>query len=148
MADTGKSLRNVLLGTLQSAVVTRADLDGPDGVSLDSALLDAAGFVEHEKVDLVDLTNGSRLAAPVTAAARGSAEVAVGGAVAQLVRPGDLVTLSAFGWMKEKQVRKHAPRIIKVDAQNRPGVTNDQASRLKKPTNKNTLTPEKPQSMG
>jgi aspartate 1-decarboxylase len=119
MAETGKSLRHMLLGTLQSLIVTRAELDGPDGVSLDVELLEAAAFLEHEKVDLLDVTNGSRLAAEVRGVARGSGEVAVAGAVAQLVRPGDVVTLSAFGWMKEKQARKHAPRVVRVDAQNR-----------------------------
>ena len=120
MAETGKSLRHVLLGTLESVTVTRAELDGPDGVSLDAELLEAAGFLEHEKVELLDVTNGSRLAAPVRGTTRGSGEVAVGGAVAQLVRPGDVVTLSAFGWMKEKQAKKHAPLVVRVDAQNRP----------------------------
>ena len=119
MAETGKSLRHVLLGTLQSVIVTRAELDGPDGVSLDVGLLEAAAFLEHEKVDLLDVTNGSRLAAGVRGVARGSGDVAVAGAVAQLVRPGDVLTLSAFGWMKEKQARKHAPRVVRVDAQNR-----------------------------
>ena len=120
MAETGKSLRHVLLGTLESVTVTRAELDGPDGVSLDAELLEAAGFLEHEKVELLDVTNGSRLSAPVRGTTRGSGEVAVGGAVAQLVRPGDVVTLSAFGWMKEKQAKKHAPLVVRVDAQNRP----------------------------
>ena len=120
MAETGKSLRHVLLGSLQSVTVTRAELDGPDGISLDAELLEAAGFLEHEKVELLDVTNGSRLAEPGRGAARGSGEVAASGAVAQLVRPGDVVTLSAFGWMKEKQAKKHAPLVVRVDAQNRP----------------------------
>lgn len=123
MAETGKSLRHVLLGTLQSVTVTRSELDGPDAISLDAELLEAAGFLEHEKVDLLDVTTGSRLAAPVTAAAARSGEVTVGGAIAQLVKPGDVVTLSSFGWMKEKQARKHAPRVVRVDAQNRLPVT-------------------------
>ncbi|MDP1916589.1 MAG: aspartate 1-decarboxylase [Myxococcales bacterium] len=120
MAETGKSLRHMLLGTLESITVTRAELDGPDGISLDAELLEAAGFLEHEKVELLDVTNGSRLSAPVRGAARGSGEMAASGAVAQLVRPGDVVTLSAFGWMKEKQAKKHAPLVVRVDAQNRP----------------------------
>lgn len=130
-------MRHVLLGTLQSVIVTRSELDGADGVFLDAELLEAAGFLEHEKLELLDVTNGSRLAAPVTGAARGSGEVGVGGAVAQLVRPGDVVTLSAFGWMKEKPARKHAPRVVRVDAQNRlaspPSEMTTKAAKKKKP---------------
>ncbi|MDP3505756.1 MAG: hypothetical protein Q8S33_35765 [Myxococcales bacterium] len=40
--------------------MTRAELDGPDGIWLDAELLEAAGFLEHEKIELLDVTNGSR----------------------------------------------------------------------------------------
>jgi aspartate 1-decarboxylase len=67
----------------------------------------------------------------VREAARGSGEVAASGAVAQLVRPGDVMTLSAFGWMKEKQAKKHVPLVVRVDAQNRPSRPAAPARRLK-----------------
>lgn len=146
MAETSKSLRQVLLGTLPSLVVTRAALDAADGLVLDADLLDAAGFLEHEKVDLLDVTNGARLAAPVTAAPRASGEVAVSGAVAQLVRPGDLVTLSSFGWMKEKQAKKHQPQRVVTDAQNRAvgaAAPADAAAAVKPPSPKRAKKKQK-----
>jgi aspartate 1-decarboxylase len=121
MAESGKTLRHLLLGKIHRAVVTRADLDYVGSITIDPDLVDAAGFLENEKVDIYDVTNGSRLATYVIPAAeRGTGEIGINGAAAHLVKPGDLVIIAAYGWMKEKQARKHKPHIVLVDEQNRP----------------------------
>lgn len=119
MADTGKTLRQLRLGTLQRVIVTRVDLDGA-GLLIDRALLDAAGFHEGEKVDVYDVTSGARFSTFVVAAARGSGELALTGADAHLGHPGDLLDVVSWGFLKEKQARKHRPTLVRVDAQNRP----------------------------
>ncbi len=118
--SSSKTLRQVLLGKVHRAVVTRADLDYVGSITIDEDLVEAAGFLANEKVDIYDVTNGSRLATYVIPAARGSGEVGINGAAAHLVKPGDLVIIAAYGWMKEKAARKHRPRVVMVDAQNRP----------------------------
>jgi|JI102314A2RNA_FD_contig_41_3262413_length_1857_multi_2_in_0_out_0_2 aspartate 1-decarboxylase len=120
MAETGKTLRQLLLGKIHRAVVTRADLDYVGSITIDRDLIDAAGFLENEKVDIYDVTNGSRLATYVIPAERGTGEIGINGAAAHLVKPGDLVIIAAYGWMKEKQAKKHQPHIVLVDEQNRP----------------------------
>lgn len=120
MAESSKTLRHLLLGKIHRAIVTRADLDYVGSITIDQALIDAAGFLENEKVDIYDVTNGSRLATYVIPAERGSGEIGINGAAAHLVKPGDLVIIAAYGWMKEKQARKHRPNIVLVDEQNRP----------------------------
>jgi aspartate 1-decarboxylase len=109
MAETGKTLRHLLLGKIHRAVVTRADLDYVGSITIDQELIDAAGFLENEKVDIYDVTNGSRLATYVIPAERGSGEIGINGAAAHLVKPGDLVIIAAYGWMKEKAARR-SPR--------------------------------------
>ena len=122
MSDSSsKTLRQVLLGKVHRAVVTRADVDYVGSITIDEDLVDGAGFLAHEKVDIYDVTNGSRLSTYVIPATRGSGEVGINGAAAHLVKPGDLVIIAAYGWMKEKAARKHRPRVVMVDAQNRPG---------------------------
>jgi aspartate 1-decarboxylase len=120
MAETNKTLRHLLLGKIHRAVVTRADLDYVGSITIDQELIDAAGFLENEKVDIYDVTNGSRLSTYVIPAERGSGEIGINGAAAHLVKPGDLVIIAAYGWMKEKTARKHQPKVVLVDDQNRP----------------------------
>jgi aspartate 1-decarboxylase len=120
MPEPSKTLRHLLLGTIHRAVVTRADLDSAGSISIDEELMEAAGFLAHEKVDIYDVTNGARLATSVVPTRRGSGEVGISGAAAHLVRPGDLVIIASYGWMKEKAARRHHPRIVHVDQENRP----------------------------
>ena len=119
MSDSSKTLRHMLLGKIHRAAVTRADLDYVGSITIDLDLVEAAGFLAHEKVDIYDVTNGSRLATYVIPAARGSGEIGINGAAAHLVKPGDLVIIANYGWLKEKAARSLKPRIVHVDDENR-----------------------------
>jgi aspartate 1-decarboxylase len=114
-----KALRLVLLGELHPAVVTTVDFDEVDGLRLDGELLDAAGFIEHEKVELYDISTGSRLSCQLRRGKDGSGEVALCGAAALLIKPGELLTIASFGWMKRKAASRHEPRMVRLDDENR-----------------------------
>lgn len=110
----------LLKAKLHRATVTRADLDYEGSITIDSALMEAANLLPHEQVDVLDITNGARLTTYVIPGPRNSGEIGINGAAAHLVKPGDLVIIAAYGWMKEKQAKKHQPHIVLVDEQNRP----------------------------
>ncbi|MDP9150678.1 MAG: aspartate 1-decarboxylase [Myxococcota bacterium] len=111
-------LRHFLLGKIHRATVTRADLDYVGSITIDSALIDAAGFLENEKIDIYDVTNGARLSTYVIPGKPGSGEVGINGAAAHLVKPGDLVILASFGWMTAEEASQRRPRVVHVDAKN------------------------------
>src|SRR5271165_3686601 len=112
-------LRHLLLGKIHRATVTRADLDYVGSITIDADLVEAAGFLENEKIDIYDVTNGARLSTYVIPGVRGSGEVGINGAAAHLVRPGDLVILAAYGWMTTDEAAARTPRIVHVDERNR-----------------------------
>jgi aspartate 1-decarboxylase len=112
-------LRHFLLGKIHRATVTRADLDYVGSITIDRDLMDAAGFLENEKVDIYDVSNGSRLATYVIPGERGSGEIGINGAAAHLVRPDDLVILASYGWIEAAAAASHRPRIVHVDGRNR-----------------------------
>ena len=118
MTDATKAMRLMLLGAIERAVVTSIELEGPDGLQLDASLAEAAGFFEHEKLDVLDVTTGNRFACQVRFAKPESGDVGFTGASAHLVKPGELVSLASFGWMKAKAAAKHQPRIVTVDDEN------------------------------
>ena len=112
-------LRHFLLGKIHRATVTRADVDYVGSITLDPLLIEAAGFLENEKVDIYDVTNGSRLATYVIPGTPGSGEVGINGAAAHLVQKGDLVIIAAYGWMTQEESEALAPRVVFVDDRTR-----------------------------
>lgn len=112
-------LRQFLLGKVHRATVTRADLDYVGSITIDVALVEAAGFVENEKIDIYDITNGARLSTYVIPGRRGSGEIGINGAAAHLVNAGDLVILANYGWMSADEAATHKPRVVHVDGKNR-----------------------------
>ncbi len=112
-------LRNFLLGKIHRATVTRADLDYVGSITLDPLLIEAAGFMENEKIDIYDVTNGSRLSTYVIPGIPGSGEVGINGAAAHLVQRGDLVILAAYGYLTAEEAQAHTPRVVFVDERNR-----------------------------
>ncbi|HSQ66846.1 MAG TPA: aspartate 1-decarboxylase [Polyangiaceae bacterium] len=112
-------LRHLLLGKIHRATVTRADLDYVGSITIDAALVEAAGFLENEKIDIYDVTSGARLSTYVIPGVRGSGEIGINGAAAHLVKPGDLVILAGYGWMTAEEVATHRPRVVHVDGRNR-----------------------------
>lgn len=112
-------LRHFLLGKIHRATVTRADLDYVGSITIDPLLIEAAGFLEGEKVDIYDVTNGSRISTYVIPGIPGSGEVGINGAAAHLVTKGDLVIIANYGWMTEEENLSREPKVVFVDAKNR-----------------------------
>ena len=118
-------LRQFLLGKIHRAVVTRADLDYVGSITIDPLLSAAAGFLENEKIEIYDVTNGSRLSTYVIPGVAGSGEIGINGAAAHLVQAGDLVIIASYGWMSAEEAAEHKPRVVFVDEQNRITATAD-----------------------
>lgn len=112
-------LRHFLLGKIHRATVTRADIDYVGSITIDVALIEAAGFFENERIDIYDVTNGARLSTYVIPGKRGSGEIGINGAAAHLVKRDDLVILANYGWMSAQEAAAHRPRVVHVDAANR-----------------------------
>lgn len=112
-------LRNFLLGKIHRCVVTRADLDYVGSITIDPDLMEASGFLENEKIDIYDVTNGSRLSTYVIPGVPGGGEIGINGAAAHLVQAGDLVILASYGWMTEEEAAGRRPKVVFVDDKNR-----------------------------
>lgn len=134
----------MMKGKIHRATCTGADLNYNGSITVDPVLLEAAGILEHEQVDVLDITNGNRLTtyAIKSKKPRGSGEITINGAAAHLVKKGDLVIICAFARMKEKEAKKHKPKVVLVNAKNqiatienksRPGKITAPQVRVKKP---------------
>lgn len=109
----------MMKGKIHRATCTGADLDYNGSITVDPILLEAAGILEHEQVDVLDITNGTRLTTyAIRSKKRGQGEITINGAAAHLVKKGDLLIICAYARMKDKEAKKHQPKVILVDAKN------------------------------
>ncbi len=112
-------LRTVLGGKIHRATVTQADLHYVGSIMIDEDLVKAAGLVEGEKVQVVDITNGARIETYVITGAAGSGQICINGAAAHLVKPDDLVIIISYLLADDAELLTHEPRVVHVDENNR-----------------------------
>ena len=111
-------LRQVLLAKIHRATVTGADLNYVGSITLDPEVIEAAGILPWERVQVVDIDNGARLETYVIPGERGKREVQLNGAAARLVQRGDKVIIMAYGWLDGQELAGHRPTVVLIDEEN------------------------------
>ena len=111
-------LRTLLRSKIHRARVTQADLNYEGSITIDQNLLDEAQMVSFEKVDVLNVTNGSRLTTYVIPGVRGTGKICINGAAARLVKVNDVVIIVAYGEYTEDEIDSHSAQIVLVDDQN------------------------------
>lgn len=105
-------------GKIHRAVVTQARLDYMGSVTIDEDLLDAAGILPGERVQIVNNNNGERLETYTIAGERGSGVICLNGAAARKTQIGDTVIIIAYGLFDEQEAKKLEPKVVMVDEKN------------------------------
>jgi aspartate 1-decarboxylase len=109
----------MLQAKIHRATVTDSDLQYEGSITIDLDLLEASGMREYQKVQVVDINNGSRFETYIITGPRGSGTICINGAAARLVHRGDLVIIFAYCQYTEAELETYAPRIVLVDEKNR-----------------------------
>lgn len=102
----------VLKSKIHRVTVTEADLDYIGSVTIDAALMAAAGLIENERVDIYDITNGERLSTYAIKGEAGSGVIGINGAAAHKVHVGDLVIIASYASMEPDEARTWTPTVI------------------------------------
>jgi len=104
---------------IHRATVTEANLNYMGSITIDEALLEAAGILPNERVQVVNNNNGSRFETYVIKGERNSGVICLNGAAARLVQPGDTVIIISYALMDSQEARTFRPTVVMVDASNR-----------------------------
>jgi len=112
-------LLKLLKSKIHRARITETHLEYEGSITVDQRLMDAAGLVEGEGVLVANLSNGSRQETYVLKGRRGSGVVRLNGASARLGAPGDRIIIMSFALLTPEEARKHKPRKVVVNDQNR-----------------------------
>ena len=108
----------MLKGKIHRAAVTQAELNYVGSITIDSSLLEAAGILEYEMVQIVDVENGNRFETYTIAGEAGSGMICLNGAAARQVQIGDHVIIMAYADMTVEEAREHKPYVVFTDEKN------------------------------
>ena len=110
--------RTMLKGKIHRATVTEANLEYEGSIAIDKTLLGTADILPYEKVQVVDLTNGTRLETYAIEADQYSGTICINGAAARLVQKGDEIIIMSFARVDENEASNILPSIVRVDERN------------------------------
>ena len=98
----------LLKAKIHRATVTDANLNYEGSITIDKALMDAAGLLPYEKVGILDINNGARFDTYVIEGEPNSGTICLNGAAARLVQPGDLIIIVAYVSLTPEEGKKLA----------------------------------------
>ncbi len=108
----------MLKSKIHRAVVTQAELNYVGSITVDSELLSAAGILEYELVQIVDIENGNRFETYTIAGEPGSGVMCLNGAAARQVQVGDHIILMCYASMSPEEAKEHTPKVVFVNDDN------------------------------
>lgn len=109
---------SMLKSKIHRATVMQAALDYVGSITVDEDLLDAAGILEYEKVQIVDINNGQRFETYTIAGERGSGMICLNGAAARCVSVKDKIIIMAYADMTPEEAKTVKPKVVFVDDKN------------------------------
>jgi aspartate 1-decarboxylase len=108
----------MLKAKLHRLRVTQADLYYEGSITVDKELLDTAGILPYEKVQVVNVNNGERLETYTIPGEAGERTVCLNGPAARLAAPGDQVIAISYADLTPSEAQQHHPRVVLVDENN------------------------------
>ena len=111
--------RFMLKSKIHRATLTGTELDYEGSITIDRTLLEAADMLPGEQVQVLNLSNGSRMITYVIEAEAGSGTILLNGPAARLGVRGDRVIVLSYCAVPEEEARSWKPKVVKVDDRNR-----------------------------
>lgn len=105
----------VLKSKIHRVTVTDADLNYIGSITIDRTLMEAAGLIEYEKVQILDNNNGERFETYVIAGERDSGTICLNGAAARRVQRGDIILILSYATMDFEEAKRFRPTVIFPD---------------------------------
>jgi len=102
----------VLKSKIHRAVITEANLNYVGSLTLDEDLMEAANFIENEKVQIVNVNNGSRIETYIIKGKRGSGVCCLNGPAARKGAVGDVVIVISYATMDFEKAKNFKPWIV------------------------------------
>lgn len=103
---------------IHRATVVQAELNYIGSITIDETLMEKAGLLEYEKVQVVNINNGSRFETYVISGQRDSGMICLNGAAARMAAAGDKIIIMSYAVMTPEELKENPPRVVFVDDEN------------------------------
>ena len=111
--------RTLLLAKIHNCTLTGSNINYVGSISIDQFLLDQAGILPYEQVQVVNSANGQRFITYAIPAAANSGIIELNGAAARLGMIGDRLIIMTYGQLTIEELKYHSPTVVIVDEKNR-----------------------------
>lgn len=112
-------LLSIFKSKIHRVRITEANLNYVGSITIDEDLMDAAGLLAGERVQIVNNNNGERIETYVIKGARGSGVICLNGAAARRAAVGDTVIIIGYGLMTPEEAAAYEPKVVFPDDDNR-----------------------------
>ena len=112
-------LINMLKGKIHRATVKQAELNYVGSITVDPVLMEAAGIMEYEYVQIVDVENGNRFETYTIAGKPDTGMICLNGAAARQVAVGHHIIIMSYAQMTPEEAKEHKPNVVFVDEENK-----------------------------
>ena len=102
----------ILKSKVHRAVITEANIDYVGSLTLDENLMEAAGMIENEKVQVVNANNGERLETYLIKGERGSGVCCLNGPAARKGLTGDVVIIISYCILPFEEAKNFKPTLV------------------------------------
>ena len=101
----------LLKSKVHRIAITEANLNYVGSLTLDADIMDAANMIENEKVQIVNVNNGSRIETYLITGKRGSGTCCLNGPAARMGAVGDIVIVISYAQMEFEEAKRFKPAI-------------------------------------
>ncbi|MBI2025659.1 aspartate 1-decarboxylase [Candidatus Kaiserbacteria bacterium] len=112
-------LVNVCIAKLHRATVTDADLNYVGSITIDETLIEAAGLVAGQMVQITNVSNAVLWRTYIVKGKKGKGEVILNGPPARLFQKGDKVIVLGEAWVEESDAKKMSPTVVFMNDKNK-----------------------------
>ncbi len=113
-------LREMFQAKLHHATVTDCRLGYQGSLTVDIELIEKAGMLVHQKIQVLNINNGYRMETYLIPGERGKREVIVNGAAARHAQIGDQVIILTYVMMDDAEAKQYKPTVVVLGPGNNP----------------------------
>jgi aspartate 1-decarboxylase len=103
---------------IHRARATHAELHYEGSCAIDGNLMDLAGMLEYEQIQIYNVTNGERFTTYAIRGEEGSGIISVNGAAAHKASVGDILIIAAYANYEAHELHNFKPRLVYCNADN------------------------------